>query len=161
MLNRILYALKLKKRPDIDRPRVMKSYPLRNQLITWEIDEEKEEAALVIPQKDKLWIRLTSKIFMLPDKRVIVLDSIGTYVWKLCDGEHTISQIVNRVQKRYKLTRKEAEASLFTFMQQLGKRNFIQFAIPDARGDVPVKSDPDKSGAFGFLQKREPEIRKK
>ena len=155
MLNRILYTLKLKKRPDVDRTQVMKSYPVRNQLITWEIDD-KGEASLVVPQKDKLWIRLASKLFMLPNKRVIVLDSIGTYVWQMCDGKHTISQIVKGVQNQYQLTRKEAETSLFTFMQQLGKRNFIGFAIPDNRKNAPAtpEPEPEKQGIFGFLQKR-------
>ena len=154
MINRILYTLKLKKRPDMDRTRVMKAFPVRNQLITWEIDD-KGEAALVIPQKETLWIRLVSKLFMLPGKRVIVLDSIGTYVWQMCDGKHTISQIITGVQKQYQLTRKEAETSLFTFMQQLGKRNFIQFAIPQQNvPTAPLESEPAKPGFFGFLQKR-------
>lgn len=129
MVNRILYALKLKKRPNMDKTRLMKSLPLRNQLITWEIDD-KGEASLVIPQTGKLWLKLASKLFMLPEKRVIVLDSIGAYVWQMCDGKHTISQIIKGVQKQHQLTRTEAEMSLLTFMQQLGKRNFIQFAIP-------------------------------
>ena len=153
MLNRILYALKLKKRPDMDRTRVLKSFPVRNQLITWEIDD-KGEASLIIPQKEKFWVRFTSKFFMLPDKRVIVLDSIGTYVWKMCDGEHTISQIIKGVQNQYQLTRKEAETSLFTFMQQLGKRNFIQFAIPQQNATTTPEPELKKPGLFGFLQRR-------
>ena len=154
MINRLLYTLKLKKRPDVDRAKVMKSFPVRNQLITWEIDD-KGEASLVVPQKDKLWVRLTSKLSMLPDKRVIVLDSIGTYVWKMCDGKHTISQIIKSVQNQYQLTRKEAETSLFTFMQQLGKRNFIGFAIPQQQ-NAPETPEPEpvKPGVFGFLQRR-------
>ena len=154
MINRLLYTLKLKKRPDVDRAKVMKSFPVRNQLITWEIDD-KGEASLVVPQKDQLWVRLTSKLFMLPDKRVIVLDSIGTYVWKMCDGKHTISQIIKSVQNQYQLTRKEAETSLFTFMQQLGKRNFIGFAIPQQQ-NAPATPEPEpvKPGVFGFLQRR-------
>ena len=154
MINRLLYTLKLKKRPDMDRTRVMKAFPIRNQLITWEIDD-KGEAALVIPQKETLWIRLVSKLFMLPGKRVIVLDSIGTYVWQMCDGKHTISQIINGVQKQYQLTRKEAETSLFTFMQQLGKRNFIQFAIPQQNAPAAtLEPEPAKPGLLGFLQRR-------
>ena len=155
MINKLLYTLKLKKRPNVDRTQVMKSFPVRNQLITWEIDD-KGEASLVVPQKDKLWIRLASKLFMLPNKRVIVLDSIGTYVWQMCDGKHTISQIIKSVQNQYQLTRKEAETSLFTFMQQLGKRNFIGFAIPDNRQNVPAtpEPEPEKQGIFGFLQRR-------
>ena len=132
MLNKILYSLKLKKRPDVDRGKILKAFPLRNQLITWEMDD-KGEASLVIPQKDKFWIRLTSKLFMLPDKRVVVLDSIGAYVWQMCDGEHTISQIIKALQKKHQLTRKEAETSLFTFIQQLGKRNFHRICYTDRR----------------------------
>jgi len=131
----------------------MKSFPVRNQLITWEIDD-KGEAALVVPQKDKLWVRFASKFFMLPNKRVIVLDSIGTYVWQMCDGKHTISQIIKEVQKQYQLTRKEAETSLFTFMQQLGKRNFIGFAIPQQNTPATPEPEPEKRSLFGFLQKR-------
>lgn len=154
MLNKILYTLKLKKRPDVDRSKVLKAFPLRNQLITWEMDD-KGEASLVIPQKDKFWVKLTSKLFMLPDKRVVVLDSIGAYVWQMCDGEHTISQIIKALQKKHQLTRKEAETSLFTFVQQLGKRNFIQFAIPtEEKSDEPAVQKPAQQKRFGFLAKR-------
>ena len=155
MINRLLYTLKLKKRPDMDRTQVMKAFPVRNQLITWEIDD-KGEAALVIPQKETLWLRLVSKLFMLPGKRVIVLDSIGTYVWQMCDGKHTISQIIKGIQNQYQLTRKEAETSLFTFMQQLGKRNFIQFAIPKQNTSAIPEPEPEpvKSGLSGFLPRR-------
>ena len=154
MLNKILYSLKLKKRPNVDRGKILKAFPLRNQLITWELDD-KGEASLVIPQKDKFWIRLTSKLFMLPDKRVVVLDSIGAYVWQMCDGEHTISQIMKALQKKHQLTRKEAETSLFTFIQQLGKRNFIGFAIPtEAKSNTVTTPIPEKRRFFGFLQKK-------
>ena len=148
MLNKVLYTLKLKKRPDIDRSKVLKAFPLRNQLITWELDD-KGEASLVIPQKDKFLVKLTSKLFMLPNKRVVVLDSIGAHVWEMCDGKHTISQIIKALQKKHQLTRKEAETSLFTFIQQLGKRNFIQFAIPSEA----ATQKPAQQKRFGFLSK--------
>ncbi|MCG9129148.1 PqqD family protein [Candidatus Poribacteria bacterium] len=153
MLNKILYGLKIKKRPDVDRGKILDAFPLRNQLITWEMDD-KGEASLVIPQKDKLLVRLTSKLFMLPDKRVVVLDSIGAFVWELCDGEHTISQIIKALQKKHQLTRKEAETSLFTFIKQLGKRNFIGFAIPTEDKTIEdIAQKPPEQKRFGFLSK--------
>ena len=153
MINKVLYALKLKKRPDVDRGKVLKAFPLRNQLITWEMDD-KGEASLVIPQKEKLWVKLTSKIFMLPDKRVVVLDSIGAFVWQMCDGKHTISQIIKALQKKHQLTRKEAETSLFTFIKMLGKRNFIQFAIPtEDKANEAATQKPVQQKRFGFLSK--------
>ncbi|MCZ6678175.1 MAG: PqqD family protein [Candidatus Poribacteria bacterium] len=131
MINSILYKLRLKKRPDTDfeRSDILNALPLRNQLIEWEVDD-KGEASLIIPQKHKLWIRAVAKIFRLPNKRVVVLDDIGSYVWQLCDGHSSISQVVKQLQGKYRMTRKEAETSLFTFMRQLGKRGMVGFAVP-------------------------------
>jgi hypothetical protein len=131
MINTILYKLRLKKRPDsqVERSDILKALPLRNQLIEWEVNDN-GEVSLVIPQKQKLWVRIVSKIFMLPGKRVVVLDDVGAYVWKLCDGENSITQIVKQLCGKYRMTRKEAETSLFTFMRQLGKRGIIGFAVP-------------------------------
>jgi hypothetical protein len=129
MFNQILYTLRLRKRPpDIGRENVIQSIPLRNTAITWEIDD-KNEVSLVIPQKEKLWVKITSKIFMIPDKRVVVLDDVGSFVWTLCDGKNSIEHIMRRLCNKYNLTRKEAEVSLLTYMRQLGKRGFIGFAV--------------------------------
>ena len=129
MINRILYALRLKKRPpNIGRENVMQSIPLRNTAIEWEMDD-KNEVSLVIPQKDKPWVKITSKIFMIPDKRVVVLDDVGSFVWTLCDGKTSVENIVRRLCNKYSLTRKEAEVSLLTYMRQLGKRGFVGFAV--------------------------------
>jgi hypothetical protein len=129
MFNQILYALKLKKRPpNIGRENVMQSIPLRNTVIKWEMDD-KNEVSLVIPQKDKLWVKITSRIFMIPDKRVVVLDEVGSFVWTLCDGKNSVEHIVKRLCNKYNLTRKEAEVSLLTYMRQLGKRGFVGFAV--------------------------------
>ena len=131
MINTILYKLRLKKPPEsqMERVDILKSLPLRNQLIEWEVDD-KEEVSLVIPQKETLWLRLVAKLFMLPGKRVVVLDDVGSYVWQLCDGHNSIGQIVKHLSEKYRMTRKEAETSLFTFMRQLGKRGMVGFAVP-------------------------------
>jgi len=129
MFNQILYTLRLKKRPpDVGRENVMQSIPLRNTVIKWEMDD-KNEVSLVIPQKEKLWVKITSKIFMIPDKRVVVLDDVGSFVWTLCDGKNSVEHIMKRLCNKYNLTRKEAEVSLLTYMRQLGKRGFIGFAV--------------------------------
>ncbi len=136
MFNTILYKLRLKKRPDTDfnRGDILKALPLRNQLIQWKVDE-KQEVSLVIPQKQKPWIQFAAKLFTLPDKRVVVLDDVGSYVWQLCDGDNTVGYVVKQLCNRYQMTRKEAETSLFTFMRQLGKRGMIGFALPkNAKG---------------------------
>ena len=144
MINRILYALRLKKRPpDIGRENVMQSIPLRNTAIKWEMDD-KNEVSLVIPQKEKLWVKITSKIFMIPDKRLVVLDDVGSFVWTLCDGKNSVEYIVRRLCNKYNLTRKEAEVSLLTYMRQLGKRGFVGFAVSKERYEKMEKQKKKK-----------------
>lgn len=128
----ILYKFGLKKPPDIGLKRddILKAIPLRNSTVKWEKNDE-DEVSIVIPQMDKLWVKIVTKIFMVPGKRVVVLDEIGSYVWLECDGEHTIRDIMNSLSGKYRLTRKEAEVSLITYMRNLGKRGMLGFAIED------------------------------
>ncbi|MBB17225.1 hypothetical protein CMK22_18335 [Candidatus Poribacteria bacterium] len=144
MLNRILYTLKLKKRPPTpDKETLVGMHPLRNQLVEWEVDD-RGEVVLKIPQTHKKWLRLMAKIFKLPPIRVVVLDEVGSHVWQLCDGYHNIKQIVKSLRDRYKMTRKEAETSLFSYMQTLGKRGIIGFAMPQKKKKVKQPTDKER-----------------
>ena len=146
MLNRILYKLKLKTRPPTpDKETLVGMHPLRNQLVDWEVDD-RGEIVLKIPQTHKKWLRIMAKIFKLPPMRIVVLDEVGSHVWQLCDGYHTIKQIVKSLRDRYKMTRKEAETSLFSYMQTLGKRGIIGFAVPKKKKTVKQPTDQERGG---------------
>jgi len=108
---------------------VLKSRPVRNTLIKWEQQPETKIISLTVPQKEVWWIRIVSKLFMLPKSRVIVLDEVGSFVWNLCDGYNSIDTIVRALCNKYKLTRKEAETSLLEYFRKLGKRGIIGFAV--------------------------------
>lgn len=107
---------------------IMKSRPVRNSVIKWE-KSEKGEVSLIVPQKDVLWVKIISKVFMLPNSRVVVLDEVGSFVWTLCDGYNSIDTIVKALCNRYKLTHKEAETSLLEYFRKLGRRGIIGFAV--------------------------------
>jgi hypothetical protein len=130
MLNRLLYALKLRKRPGYraTRDEMLKAIPLRNRSIKWEKDE-KGEISLVIQQRKRLWVKIISKLFMIPSNRVVALDEIGSFVWEMCDGTNNVGYIISSLSNKYSLTRKEAEVSLLAFFRQLGKRGFVGFAV--------------------------------
>ncbi len=128
-IRRYLIRRKMKKGGlRFSRDDVMKSHPVRNRLIKWE-ESENGEVSLVVPQKETLWVKIVSKIFMLPRSRVVVLDEVGSSVWTLCDGHNTIDTIVRALSNKYKLTRKEAETSLLAYFRKLGKRGMLGFAM--------------------------------
>lgn len=110
------------------RSDVLKSRPVRNSLIKWE-KSENGEISLIVPQKNTLWVRIVSKIFMLPGSRVVALDEVGSFVWSMCDGHNSIDGIVKALCNKYKLTRKEAETSLLAYFRKLGKRGMLGFAV--------------------------------
>ena len=118
----------------------MKSHPVRNRLIKWE-ESENGEVSLVVPQKETLWVKAVSKIFMLPKSRVVVLDEVGSSVWTLCDGHNSIDTIVRALSNKYKLTRKESETSLLAFFRKLGKRGMIGFAVPKHKQETEDGAD--------------------
>jgi len=128
-IHRFFIERKRKKRGlNFTRDDVLKSMPVRNSLIKWNESEDRI-VSLVVPQKNALWVKIISKIFMLPRSRVIVLDEVGSFVWALCDGHNSIDTIVRALCNRYKLTRKEAETSLLEYFRKLGKRGIIGFAV--------------------------------
>jgi hypothetical protein len=108
---------------------VLKARPVRNSLINWN-KADNGTISLIVPQKNSLWVRIVSTIFMLPKSRVVALDEVGSVVWTMCDGHNSIEGITKALCNKYKLTRKEAETSLLAYFRKLGKRGMIAFAIP-------------------------------
>jgi len=117
----------------------LKAKPIRNSLIKWD-KSENNIVTLVVPQKKTLWVRVVSKVFMLPGSRVVVLDEVGSFVWALCDGNNSVDSIIRNLCNKYKLTRKEAEISLLSYFRILGRRGFVGFAV---QKKAEQKTPPD------------------
>lgn len=148
ILNKILVAARLKKpTPSLNRSRgdVLKSVPIRNPLVEWK-KEETGEVSLIIPADRKRHLRFLIRIFHLPNKRVVALDEVASFVWEQCDGERSFEQIAQELTGKFRLTRREAEASLAEFFRVLGQRGMLGFAVPkSAREPAPTKSSAKKS----------------
>jgi len=132
-VEKFAYALRLKRRPAFHRTRddVLRSLPVRNSLVKW-TKEESGEVSLVIPVAQKKHLQLLVRWMKLPDKRVVSLDEVGSYVWERCDGQTSFERIAEELAERFRLTRREAEASLAEFLRILGRRGMIGIVIPGA-----------------------------
>ena len=129
----ILYKTRLKKRPMVSRrsrEAVLNAVPVRNALVEWE-KEETGEISLKIPSDQKRHLRILIRLLDLPNKRVIALDAVGSFVWERCDGEHTFGEIAQELATKFGMTRREAEASLAEFFRVLGKRGILGFAVTE------------------------------
>jgi hypothetical protein len=77
----------------------------------------------------KWWVRLLSMVFPVPKERRIELDAVGKDVWMMCDGEHSLADMIETFQQKHKLMRAEAEWSLRNYLRDLGRRGLVGFAI--------------------------------
>lgn len=133
------------KKPEVSRTIVLAALPVRNPQVEWErvrkdADEEsttdEDEApaevgtaeALVLikvpRRKDRLG-NLTAKIFRLPEFRNLELDEIGSDVWELCDGKHSVEDLTGVLVKKYRLNRRQAETSVTAYLKMLAERRLI------------------------------------
>ncbi len=113
--------------PQIDRKQVLRLYPLRNAAVRSEQNAD-GVYILIVPLQPRGLFGWFSRIFKLPHEHRIELDEIGSAVWALCDGRHQVDAIVQRLVQQFKLERREAEYSLFAFLNTLSRRGFIVYS---------------------------------
>jgi len=69
-----------------------------------------------------------------PRYRKIELDKMGSMVWLMCDGKHTVEDIVKAVMRETGFSRRNAELAVYHFLNQLATRGLIQFILPSESG---------------------------
>jgi hypothetical protein len=123
------------KKPKMDKKDALAIRPLRNPVVKWELEDG--DIVLHVPLRDDRIARMVKRLMKnVPECRKIVLDEVGAAVWELCDGKHTINDLVLAISSNYKLTRREAEASVTMFLQTLAKKNLIGLMSPGGKKSV-------------------------
>jgi len=126
----LLERLGLKKgKQPLSREQAFQARPVRNPRLKWRINDE-ECVEVVVPRRKDLFGRVMGFLFFVPETRPVTLDEVGSRVWHLCDGEHTVGDIARTLAEEYKLGRREVEVSLTEYLRTLGKRGMVGFLVP-------------------------------
>jgi hypothetical protein len=114
--------------------------PVRNPKLKWEKDEsgkitlilQMREQPKDNEEKDERRRRRPMFSSSTPSVRTkkIRLDTVGSIVWELCDGERTVKDIAEQLHEKYKMLPSEAEISLNTYFNELAKRGLTAFIVP-------------------------------
>ncbi len=105
---------------------VLELCPVRNPDLEW--SEHDGQVVLHVKHVHTSWKARLLGVFMeLPRGRNIVLDQVGTDVWKELDGQKNFAQVAQFLSKKHKLTLREAEISLQQFFKELGRRGYVAF----------------------------------
>jgi hypothetical protein len=85
---------------------------------------------LVVPFHAPGWIRrLARRVGSGEGERTVELDQIGSFVWRMCDGETAVRDMIERLADEYKVNRKEAEASVTAFLRTLATRGLVMIVV--------------------------------
>jgi len=105
-----------------------KGKPLRNPAVeTQPSDTGGMQLIAPLETQGRGFVGAVAKWMKAPDTKTFELDEVGSFVWELCDGNHTFEGISKKLCARYKMNRTEADASLAAYLQTLGQRRLITF----------------------------------
>ena len=81
----------------------------------------------IIKPRDSLLDKAVRKIFFTPDKFVIDLDEMGSFIWRHIDGERNIYEISLIVKDKFKEKAEPLYERLIQYMNILKNNGFIDY----------------------------------
>lgn len=112
-----------RKQPVISRDDALAARPRR--LVEQELNlKDDGGAALRVPLQPT---RLSRWFFRVPSgtSKTFEFDSIGVFVWKMCDGKNSVQQIIRKLSREYHLNLRAAEIPTIRFLHTLAKKGLI------------------------------------
>ncbi len=110
---------------DSKTQRILTSYPVRNK-VKWVLEDDR--VVLIYPKdfsKFETWLH---KRIGGPDMIRRPLDEIGTHIWMMCDGKHTIQDICTELDEIYHEDIEPVLDRVSKFLEILVKSNLIQIS---------------------------------
>lgn len=112
---------------------MLEATPLRNAAARVELGTGDGVRVFVKRAKPAYWVPPISWIVPLKPERVVMLDRVGTAVWRLCDGQRTVRAVVDEFAVTYRLTFHEARTAVSEYIGMLIQRGILAIAMKDGK----------------------------
>jgi hypothetical protein len=110
--------------PD-DQRHLLLLMPRRNPNVEWEEDEETGLVTLIYPKNLSSIERKMAVVFKPVMEIRRPLDSPGSFIWLMCDGDNNIATICTAVDQAYKETMEPVLKRVVGYLEILAKRGLI------------------------------------
>lgn len=116
----------------LSREQWLRSKPIR-LIEDFERDSD-GNIVIVVELVDKGVLAKIMKLFSIvppPKYKRIVLDKIGSRVWMLCDGKHTVEDIIRKLVEETGFSRRNIELSVYNYLKTLIMKGLVELLIPE------------------------------
>ena len=116
----------------VPREKWLRSIPVR-LVEDYEIDENGNVVLLVELVEKGLFSRILRMLSIIPPPKFkrIILDKMGSRVWLMCDGKHSIDDIVRALVRETGLSRRNIELAVYNYINTLLIKGLIELRIPE------------------------------
>ncbi|MES2463197.1 MAG: PqqD family protein [Armatimonadota bacterium] len=144
-------------RPKVTRAQMLGAIPVRNATVQWaretRDDSRPNIALLRIPRRADKFGNTIARLFKLPEFRKLELDEIGSDVWEMCDGTISVDAVTRAICTKYRLNRRQAEASVAAYLRMLAERRLVALKSPKG-SQVKSGGTTNKSGGSAVARRR-------
>ena len=107
---------------------MLDSAPCLNPAARWD-DLDSGEMMVVYEKAGGPAMRQLRRALAIPEWAQLLLDATGAQVVRRIDGKKTVNELIACVAAEFKLSRKESEVALLKYMDMLGRRQLVGFAV--------------------------------
>lgn len=110
------------------RTEALAGIPEVSPAVSWELLENGEVIIEYPLQLKPFFIQLISRFRKTREQKItkkLQLDTIGSLVWLMFDGDNDVKKIIRTVAQAQDLSLQEAEVSVTTFIRELGRRGLL------------------------------------
>ena len=96
-------------------------------------DQDDPGAVVVHVKTVRPWYMVPPVSWIVPHRpeRKVVLDRLGSQVWRWCDGERTVENVVDAFAADHDLTFHEARVAVAGYISSLVKRGVLAIVMPE------------------------------
>ena len=105
---------------------------IQNAAATIEKRGEDGGLAISVPNKKPSYLVPPLTWIIRPnEKKVLHLDTVGAFIWDMCDGNVPVETVIEKFAQKHRLTFHESRVSVTTYAKSLLQRGALAVAIEE------------------------------
>ncbi len=111
---------------------MLKAVPMPNEAARVTSEDLDGTITVTVPTRAKRFLfPPISWVIRPPKERQAVLDPLGATIWRACNGNRTVEEIVDNFAFQHRLSFHESRVSVTSYIKALLQRGALAVAVPD------------------------------